>query len=69
MKLVDNAGQAWRWLSVQLSVIGAAVQATVMVFPDIKNWLSDEWVHGAGVLMFVGILMGRLVDQSKPAGG
>lgn len=66
MKLVDNARTAWRWFSIQLAVIGGAIQAAIMAFPAFKDWLGDELSHAAGVVMFVGIILGRLVDQNKP---
>lgn len=66
MKLVDNARTAWKWLSIQLAVIGGAMQAAIMAFPTFKEWLGDELSHAAGVVMFAGIILGRLVDQKKP---
>lgn len=66
MKLVEDARQAWRWISVQLAVIGGAIQAAAMAFPNLKDWLGDEVIHGAGAVMFLGIILGRLVKQGDP---
>lgn len=66
MKLVENWRQAWKWLSIQITAVGIALQAAVLAFPDIKNWLGDGVSHCVGLLILVGIGLGRLKDQSKP---
>lgn len=66
MKLVDNARQAWKWFSIQLAVLGGAVQGAILAFPGFRDWLGDKWSHIAGAVMFLGIIAGRLVNQNKP---
>lgn len=65
MKLVPNWREAWKFLSVQVAVIGAAMQAAVLAFPDLKDWLGDTVTHLAGLLMLFGLVAARLVDQKK----
>jgi hypothetical protein len=65
MRLVENARQAWRWFSIQLAVVGGSIQAAILAFPGFRDWLGDTWSHIAGVVMFLGIVLGRLVSQKK----
>ncbi len=66
MKLVENARQAWKWFSIQLAVVGGAIQGAILAFPGFRDWLGDELSHLAGIVMFAGIVLGRLVKQEKP---
>lgn len=66
MKLVPNWRQAWKWASVQIAIVGGAMQAAILAFPDLKDWLGDTITHLAGLMMLVGLVAARLVDQSKP---
>lgn len=67
MKLVSNWREAWKWFSVQIALVGAALQGAVLAFPSLKDWLGDTVAHVAGLVMLAGLVMARLVDQSKPA--
>lgn len=67
MKLVPDWRAAWRWISIQLAVVGAALQAAILAFPSLKDWLGDTAAHGVGLLILGGIIGGRLVQQ-KPKG-
>lgn len=69
MKLVPNWRQAWKWFSIQIAAVGAALQATILAFPNVKDWLGDTVVHSAGLVMLFGLVAARLVDQSKPDNG
>jgi hypothetical protein len=66
MKLVPDWRKAWKWFSVQLALVGAALQAAILAFPSIKEWLGDAVSHCVGLLILAGIVMGRLVDQGRP---
>jgi hypothetical protein len=71
MKLVDNWRDAPRWLSIQLSALGAAgVIAWQMLPTRLQDALVDrfdglEWI--VGLAMFIAIMVGRVVDQSHGA--
>lgn len=66
MKLVENWRGAWRWLSIQIAIVGAALQAAIIAFPDLKDWLGDTITHCVGLLILLGIVGARLKDQKKP---
>jgi hypothetical protein len=66
MRLVPNWRQCWKWFSVQIAIVGAALQAAVLAFPDLKDWLGDTVTHLAGLVMLFGLVAARLVDQKKP---
>ena len=64
MKLVKNARNATRWLSVQIAALGAAVSVGWLALPpdlvkDVPDWAQNV-VTG---LIFAGVVMGRLIDQ------
>lgn len=68
MKLIDEWRDAWRFLSVQLSVLGSALAATWVLLPKEQQEaiLSLIGVDGPGVLAMVGflaIVWGRLKAQ------
>jgi hypothetical protein len=63
MHMVNGARSAWRWFSIQLAVVGGAVQTAAIAWPDFKTWLGDVGTHIAGAVMFFGIIAGRLVKQ------
>ena len=66
MKLVENWRQAWKWLSVQIAILAAGLQAAMMAFPTMKDWLSDDAAHIIGLALVAAIVLGRMVDQKKP---
>lgn len=64
MKLVPNARRAWRWFSMQMVALIAAVQvawetlpaeALAVIDPDWRGWIT---LGLAGLAM-----VGRLIDQ------
>lgn len=67
MKLVENWHQAWKWVSVQIAIVAAALQAAIITVPDFDKWLGDTVTHYVGLVMLLSIVLGRLVDQTKPA--
>jgi len=67
MKLVDNWHQAWKWVSVQIAVVAAALQGAILAIPNLDTWLGDKVTHSVGLVMLLSIVLGRLVDQNKPS--
>ena len=67
MKLVSNWTAAWKWLSVQLAVVAAAGQIIMASMPELKSWVSDDVQHYVGAAIIGCIVLGRLIDQNKPA--
>lgn len=66
MMIVPDWRQAWKWFSIQLAVVGGAIQAAVLAFPELKDWLGDTITHLAGLVMLWGIVAARLVKQKEP---
>lgn len=69
MKLVENWQSAWKWLSIQIAALAAAIQAALLAFPTLKDYLSDEVSHVLGLVLLLSLIAGRLIDQSKPTNG
>jgi hypothetical protein len=69
VKLLDNWKSAYKWFSVQLAALAAAGQLVLATMPNIKDWLSDTTAHYIGAGLIFCIIFGRLLDQSKSAGG
>lgn len=67
MTLVPNWKDAWKFLSIQITGIGIALQASIIAFPDVKDWLGDAVSHCVGLLILVGVALGRLKCQTKEA--
>lgn len=66
MKLVDNAKQAWRWISVQAMVAAGVLQVVWETIPaDLKTSMPDSYVRWITLSLLVLGVAGRLVDQGK----
>ena len=68
MHLVTNWQGAWRWFSIQIALVGAAVQGAILAFPSLKDWLGDTATHVVGLLILVGLVGGRLIQQPAKGG-
>ena len=65
MKLVKDAGKAWRWFSVQtMALQGAAGGAWLAVPDDMRASVPSEWLAACAVALTVLGIAGRLVDQN-----
>jgi NO-binding membrane sensor protein with MHYT domain len=64
MTLVDDAKQAWRWLSVQSMVVAGAIQGAWLFLPDdLKTSIPPNIVQ-AVTLALLGLgIVGRMVKQ------
>jgi len=69
MRLVEDARHWWRWWSLRILAVAAALQAQIVLFPDaLKGWLPDEWMHYIALgLLLIGA-GARLVRQDRPHG-
>ena len=68
LELVDDAKQAWRWLSMQAMTAALAVQSAWLFIPeDMKSSIPPNIVQ-AVTLALLGLgIVGRLVKQEpKP---
>ena len=68
MRIVTDWRTAWRWFSVQLLVVSAAVQGTMVAFPDeLRDYLPDRLMHAIALALLGAAVLGRLINQ-KPHG-
>ncbi len=76
MKLVDNWKESWRWWSIHLPAIGAAITGTLIVAPEsiLQAWTllpadmraSLEAYRGYIALAAFGLaIVARLIEQPK----
>jgi hypothetical protein len=64
MKLVKNARQSWRWLSVQAMALQGAVAGAWLAVPDdMRASVPSEWLAVAAIALTGLGILGRLVDQ------
>ena len=68
MRLVPDWRDAWRWFSVQCLANLAVLPMVWMNLPqDLKSYIPREWGFAIFILVAVGGIGGRLIDQ-KPKG-
>jgi protein-S-isoprenylcysteine O-methyltransferase Ste14 len=66
MKLVEDAKQAWRWISVQAMALALAVQGAWEVLPpEMKASIPPQYVTWLTLALLVLGLAGRLVKQGE----
>ena len=64
MKLVPNANKAWRWFSMQLLTITAALQlAWETLPPDALAVIPVDWRGYVTLGLILLAMIGRLIDQ------
>lgn len=67
VSLVSQWQKAWKWFSVQLSLVGAALAgAWAALGDDLKAYIPHRVVAGIAAFIFVGVIVGRLISQQKP---
>ena len=66
MKLVDDAGKAWKWFSMQALALAAAIQTVwISLPPDVQARVPEEWVSYGTVAVLILGGIGRLVKQGE----
>lgn len=66
MKLVSNWRDFWRWHSVQIAALIAALPVAWTAMPDdLKAYVPDEWRPYIAGGLFIAFVIGRLRDQGK----
>lgn len=69
MRLVKDAGKATRWFSIQFAALGVAVEVAWRAMPPDLTGNIPGWAQSAiTVLIFTGVVLGRLVDQGGEDG-
>lgn len=68
MRLVENAKNAWRWISVQCMVVAGAIQgAWLAVPPSMQAAIPANVVYWCTLALLALGVAGRLVKQEPPA--
>jgi protein-S-isoprenylcysteine O-methyltransferase Ste14 len=66
MKLVDNWKQAWRWFSIQaLALVALLPVVWPQLPPQVTAWVPEAWRPWVVVIIAIGGIAGRLIDQNK----
>jgi hypothetical protein len=65
MKLIPNARQAPKMISVQAFTCIAALQAAWLASPDLQALMPSAWVQGITLALTIVGVIGRLIDQPK----
>ena len=69
-RLVANAWCAWRFLSVKISALGAAIQLAYLALPEqMKESIPRGHMEVLAVFTFVCIALGRLIKQNDVPSG
>lgn len=64
MKLVSDWKQAYKWISVQLAAVSAALPIAWEYLPaDLKAYIPDEWRPAILAAVALSIIVGRVMDQ------
>lgn len=67
MKLVDDANQAWRWISMRIAIIGAALPPIWLGLPDDWKAAVPKWAILVFTIIYLAVMAGRVIDQTpKP---
>lgn len=64
MKFVKDAGQSWRWFSMQAMGAVAALQVVWINLPlDLKSKVNPEWIPYITIAVAISGVVGRLMPQ------
>ncbi len=64
MKLVPNASKSWRWFSMQLLTLTAALQVVWETLPpDALAVIPVEWRGYITLGLILAAMVGRVIDQ------
>lgn len=64
MKLVSNANKAWRWFSMQILTVVAALQvAWETLPPDALAIIPVDWRGYITLGLILTAMVGRIIDQ------
>ena len=67
MRLVPDWKSCWRWFSVQLMAVSAAIQATMLALPpSLASYVPEDTMRVLALMFVVGAVGGRLVHQDDP---
>ena len=76
-ELIEDWRNFWRFWSVRLGIVGSAVTAVLIAFPDValsawvmmpadlKSAIPERYTPLIGVVIFVASLIARVIKQTK----
>lgn len=65
MKLVENAKESWKWISMQAMTLAGALQGAWVFIPeDMRDSVPKNIVHWLTLSLLVLGIIGRLVKQN-----
>lgn len=69
IRLVDGAGEFWRWSSIRLMAVSGAIQAVLLAFPAtlaqyVPSWVMS-WLATTSLLILVLAGIGRISQVEK----
>ena len=68
MKLVENAKQAWKWLSMQMMVLAVALQGAWDLYgAELQKILTSDQITYVTITLLVVGIVGRLIKQTPDA--
>ncbi len=65
MKLVDDAKDCWRWLSVHFSAIISVLPIAWLELPEDWKAAVPHWAVLIFTVLGLSAIVGRLIDQKK----
>ena len=69
MKLIDEAGKAWRMFSIWAMGLAGVIQVAWLSLPPDLIAQAPEWLRSGVTLALLGLgIVGRLVRQDKVSG-
>lgn len=67
MQLVEDAGKAWKWFSVQMAALSVIAMQLYEQVPQFQQYIPDKMFHNVMTVMVGLIIIGRLIKQDAPA--
>jgi hypothetical protein len=65
VRLVRDWKSCWRWFSIQLIAVQAALQAIFIAFPaEMRQYLPDEYLHVLAMSLLASTVLARVADQT-----
>jgi hypothetical protein len=65
--LIADWKTAWRWMSIRLIAVAAALQLTLIAFPQQLNQYLPAWLlQATAIICLAGAALGRITTSEPP---